>query len=115
MTTTEFLDMKKWVPEYGLEVEIITPYGLRRAVYNKGTVGFRFLDCSFPEQQAFIRECFVFSWRYTDPNNMLDLKFKPNHWEIQKQGNSLIQSALKKKSLWQKILDYSKRIKLLKQ
>ena len=101
----QMIDLKKYVPVYNKEVWITTPYGIRRAVYNRGTVGFMYLDCTHPAQQGFIHECMVLSWIYVnqeDRDNIIDL-MTINHYERAKEGQKILSSI--KVSFWQKLKD----------
>lgn len=97
---------------------IVTPYGVRLAVLNKGTFGFWLLDCEHPAQQAFFHYYMVSKWSYvyTSDKENPDLYIINKH-EIQKQGQKILDSI--KPTFKDKLLSFFKKkksysIKLLK-
>jgi hypothetical protein len=102
----EMIDFKKYIPHAGLEVDIITVWGIRRAVYCIHFYGFEFIDCNHPMQNRLCAPHFVASWRYVDKanrDNIESLLF-PNHYERQKEGEEIL-STIKDEPMLKKIFD----------
>lgn len=90
----EFIELKKFIPHYGKELYVVTPWGVRTAIFNKGILGFMLTDCIHPMQNAFLPDYFVSAWTYVaeiDRINILDL-VHPNHYERQKEGSQILAS-----------------------
>jgi hypothetical protein len=110
---SEFIELKKFIPHYDKELYVVTPWGVRTAIFNRGAFGFRLTDCTHPMQNAYLADHFVCAWTYKneiDRASILDLVY-PNHYERQKEGSQILASV--KITKWDKFKEWftSLRIK----
>ncbi len=96
-----YLESKKYLPIYDAPVYIKTTHGQIRKGYYYGLGCFHFTDCTHPLQNVNCPYFYTTEWKYQDP---AILDFQVNHVEHSIQGEEILRSVFKRKTIIQRIL-----------
>lgn len=97
-----FFDYKRHIPLCGGHIEVLTTYGIREAIFNPNSGGYRFTDCTNPMENMHCNMHSIRGWRYKDNRQNELFYVQPNHYELEKEGNKIINSILNKNNYMSK-------------
>lgn len=88
-----YLDYQKYVPTVNRPLELVTRWGLRKALRDRVTGFYRFTDCTHPFQNCNCNMDDVQGWRYENPEDNEALLFQPNHYAREKEGELILSTV----------------------
>lgn len=93
MSEEGFIDYKKYIPLVDKPIEVMTKFGLRKAIFDRIRGFYRFTDCTHPMQNCYCNTEEIQGWRYESAADNEALLIQPNHYAREKEGEEILKSV----------------------
>lgn len=93
MSDEGFIDYKKYIPSVIKPIEVMTRWGLRKAIFDRVRGFYRFTDCTHPAQNCYCNTEEIKGWRYESVADNEALLIQPNHYAREKEGEEILNTV----------------------